>query len=131
MKIKGFLSSITDCSVIVADGISKHHTPYFDTIPFTKIKRISFTRRGSGGIGFAIGVSTALGIGLINSSKEQGEDKFIAQLGDIIGGVLLAIPLGAFGAVIGSNTGKIFYINSDRNEFQAMKSSLLMKGYIK
>lgn len=101
----------------------------FDTIPFSKIRKISFTKKGSGHIGFLVGALTSISIGVYSHITESDPQSKAAGF-DIMEGIIFAPVLGGVGALIGSNSGKVFKINGEYSNFKSMKEYLHKRSYV-
>lgn len=114
--VKGIIYLVNDSSIILSN--TKSGKLYFDTIPFNRINKILLTKKGNGGIGFAIGAGASIVTGIIIGLGENDEENRAQyMLVDIMLGVLFSPIVGIVGAVIGSSNGKLFHIDSNMKNF--------------
>ena len=126
--VKGIIYLVNDSSIILSN--IKHRIHYSDTIPYNRINKILFTKKGSGGIGFAIGAGASIATGIIIGIGENDEeDRALYEFVDIALGIVFSPIVGSVGAVIGSSSGKLFHIDSQYDKFQYMKKQLLENHY--
>jgi hypothetical protein len=120
-KVRGYLQEVTDSTLITSTHIRGGKS---DTIYYYNIIKARLIRTGSGGLGFLIGASTSIGIGILVALNAPKDDENLQVLGGLVGGFAAAIPAGVTGAVIGSSSGKGFHIDTDFEKFSVSKNQM-------
>jgi hypothetical protein len=133
-SIRGILYSVTDSTIIIAKRSNDvlQFTPDYDTISIKSINNIKLLGVGSGRTGFWIGFLTSVTIGTITAINVDDE-VFLGGLESaayFIWGIILGLPAGGIGALIGSSTWKNYKLQGDSIKFKEYQNEISRKAFI-